>query len=129
LEDLSKMRWPAHLTIEQLAQAAGVPLSQVRRWVRFRVIVPAARDGRRHLFLRQDAVLGAVLRRLQRLVGVKSRVPLAVARELRPLLATRLRQGFVGPVDVAVAGWELKIGAAELNEVNARLDTLMKETR
>jgi hypothetical protein len=119
--------WPAYLRIEDLARAAGIPLSQARRWVRFRVFIPVAREGRRHLFPVQDAVLGAVLRRLQRLVGVRSRVPLSVARELRPLLAGKLRAGFVGPVDVALTGWELRIGAQELEEVNQRLDTLAKE--
>jgi hypothetical protein len=120
---------PTTLTVEQLAQVAGVPLSRLRRWVRFRVLTPLGVEGKRHVFSRDDAVLALVLRKLQALVGEKSKVPLSVGRELRPLLASRLREGYVGPVSVAVAGCQLTIGAADLDPINERLDALSKETR
>jgi hypothetical protein len=124
--------WPSTLCIEELAAVVDVPLSQARRWARVGVIRSTERDGRRHLYPRDEAVLGTVARVLQHALGEQSPVPLAVAAELRPRVQGWLRWGetppYPGPLGINLITYALRVHlevtTAELDALCARLDVL-----
>jgi hypothetical protein len=79
--------WPTTLTRNQLVEVIGVPPERLDNWAnRRRAIVPISHDrgnaGARYALT--AAVLGVVLREMQKSLGEKSAVAFAIVEALRP---------------------------------------------
>ena len=126
------MFWPSELTVEHLAHAAGLPLSQTRRWIGCGALKPMRQEGRRrHVFHRDEAVLATVVKSLQAFLGEKSGTPLAVADALRPRITGWLRPDephFVEPLVVTLpangVALEVEVAAHHVVGLIARMDEL-----
>jgi hypothetical protein len=129
------MYWPSELTVEDLAHVAGLSLTQARRWVAVGVLKPMRQEARRrHVFHRDEAVLAAVVKRLQQFLGEKSGTPLSVAEALRPRISGWLRSDrphYVGPLVVTLParGVALELHGEDVAGLMERLDDMTTARR
>jgi hypothetical protein len=127
--------WISELGIEDLAWAADLPLSQARRWVACGALRPMRQEARRrHVFHRDEAVLAAVIKRLQEFLGEKSVAPLAVAELLRRRIAGWLRPDpphYVEPLVVTLParGVALKLEHEDVAALVGRMNELTNYAR
>jgi hypothetical protein len=129
--------WFTSYSIEHIAQVLDVPLSQARRWARFRILQPCAREGRKFLYTLDELMVGAVVRGLQRTFGEQSSLPFALAPALRQRLRGFLRWGQDPPYPGAIAmrfdhgplAVEVEVNEQQLDEIAARLNELAREEK
>jgi hypothetical protein len=101
--------WPSVLNKEQFAAILDAPVSQVREWMKRGVLVPMERTSANagsYLFHRDDLALGAVILKLQEVLGEKNPLVFEIAEQVRPRVRGWLHWGHnpavAGPLKITI---------------------------